>query len=512
MTDEHNRRIARNSAFMYGRILITLGISLYTSRIVLERLGIDNYGVYNVVGSIVTIFTFINGSMAGATQRFLNYEMGRGESERLRHTFASSLLIHIGIAILLFIAGETIGLWWVNNRLVIDPVRLEAARTTFQLSLAATACTIIEVPYMASIIAHERMDAFALIALLSAFLRLGVALALAWFGSFDTLIVYAWLMFGVSVVLLACYALYARSHFAECRARRRVPGSIIRSLLGFSLSDIFGNLCYTLRLQSVAVILNRFGGEVLNAAVGLNITVSTSITQFGTTIISTFRPQIIQQYAAGDYKYMQSLMINCAKFSLLMVCLIAIPAIITMNFLLHIWLVEVPAYTAIFCRLTIIAGTIELIVFSLNAGVHATGRIKAMSIITGSIYLLEIPGMWLLLQLTTTPWIVYALHICIMVLMICVVGSILKHLMPQFSLRSFAVKGILVPLSVIIPTAVGGYAVAQLVGDGWLGFIAIGFTTTLLLAGLTWCLAIDHETRGIVLDKLHLSRNKRQPS
>lgn len=504
MSQAHNRRIARNSAFLYGRMLITMGISLYTSRVVLEMLGVDNYGVYNIVGSLVTIFAFLNGTMSGATQRFLNFEMGRGNNERLRHTFNSSLLIHIGIAILVVIAGETVGLWYVNNKLVIDPVRLSAANWTFQLSLAACVCTIIQVPYMASVIAHERMDVLAVVSLINALLKLGVALALALFGNYDTLVVYAWLMLGVSVITLLGYAVYAGTHFSECKPRRKVPGQVIRELLGFSLGDTFGNLCYTLRFQSVAIILNRFGGEVLNAAAGLNLTVSGAINQFGTTILSAFRPQIIQQYAAGDLGYMQQLMANCSRYSLLMVSLVAVPAIVGMDFLLRLWLPEVPPFTAAFCRLTLVAGAAELVVYTLNCGVHATGHIKLMSITTGLIYLFEIPLMWILLKITGIAWIVYALHIVVIGLIICVLGLIVKRLIPEFHLARFIGKGVLYPLVIILPSAIAAFAVAWLISTPWLSFIASAFVSTAIMSGATWRWGLDPQTRAEILQKLHL--------
>ncbi|MDE6287888.1 MAG: lipopolysaccharide biosynthesis protein [Muribaculaceae bacterium] len=509
MSQAHNRRIARNSAFLYGRMLITMGISLYTSRVVLEMLGVDNYGVYNVVGSLVTIFAFLNGTMSGATQRFLNFEMGRGNSDRLRHTFRSSLLIHIGIAIIVLIAGETAGLWYVNNKLVIDPVRLSAANWTFQLSLAACVCTILQVPYMASVIAHERMDVLAVVSLVNALLKLGVALALALFGNYDTLVVYAWLMLGVSAITLLSYAIYARISFPECKGGGKVPGRVIKDLLGFSLGDTFGNLCYTLRFQSVAIILNRFGGEVLNAAAGLNLTVSGAINQFGTTILSAFRPQIIQQYAAGDLTYMQKLMANCSRYSLLMVSLVAVPAIIGMDFLLRLWLPEVPPFTAAFCRLTLIAGAAELVVYTLNCGVHATGNIKLMSITTGLIYLLEIPLMWFLLKITGIAWIVYAIHIVVIGIIIGVLGLIVKRLIPEFHLARFIGKGVLYPLAIILPAAVAAVAVACIIEISWLSFIASALVSSAIMLGATWRWGLDAQTRFEILQKLHLkSKNK----
>lgn len=506
MTNATDRRIAKNSAFLYGRMIVTIGLSLYTSRVVLETLGVDDFGIYNVVGAIVTIFAFLNGSMAGATQRFLNFEMGRRDNERLRQTFRSSILIHAAIALTVLILGETIGVWYVNNHLVVGAERLVAANWTFQLSLAACICTIIQVPFTAAVIAHERMDALAVITLLNALLKFIVALSLTLFATLDSLIVYAALMLAVTVLTLASYIGYARHNFDECRHRSCAPREVVRSLLGFSVADIFGNMCYSLRLQSVAVILNRFGGQALNAAVGLNLQVSGAITQFGTTIISAFRPQIIQQYAAENYPYMQRLMINCSKYSLLMISLIGIPAIVGMDFLLDLWLKDVPAYTAAFCRLTLVAGAAELIIFTLNCGIHATGRIKVMSITTGVIYLLEIPSMWLLLRLTQIPWIVYALHIAVMVIIIIAVGLILCRLMPQFAFGQFIAKAVLRPMLFILPAFAAAAGAWHLCASQWLAFLAAGTASTIVLGLLSWQFAIDSDTRSEILVKLHLKK------
>lgn len=507
MTTANDRRIARNSAFLYVRMLLTIGISLYTSRVVLEMLGVDNFGIYNVVGSIVTIFAFLNGTMAGATQRFLNYEMGRGNDSRLHNTFGASFLIHCGIALLVLIAGETIGLWLVNERLVIDPTRMYAANYAFQLSLLACMCTIVQVPYMAAIIAHERMDALAVITLVSTILKLGVALSLAFAGSWDTLILYAWLMLAVSAVTMLAYILFARNKFAECRISGRVPRDVIKGILGFSASDIFGNLCYSLRLQSIPYILNRFGGAALNAAVGLNLTVSGAITQFGTTILSAFRPQIIQQYAGENLAYMQRLMANCAKYSLLMVSLIAVPAIICMDFLLSIWLVEVPAYTATFCRLTIIAAAAELVIFTINCGIHATGHIARMSIITGVIYLLEIPSMWGLLWLTHRPWVVYAVHIAVMLILIATVSIILKRQMPQYAPWRFFVKGVITPAAIVAPAAGIAYIASMCLGASWLHLLTVTALSSIVMGSLAWKLAIDSDTRHEILVRLKIKKH-----
>ena len=505
MTNQHDRRIARNTAFLYGKMLLTICISLYTSRVVLDTLGVADFGTYSIVGCVVTVFAFLNGSMAGATQRFLNYEMGLGTRGKLTHTFAASLLIHIGIALLLFVVGETVGLWYVNCWLKVAPERLMAANITYQLSLVAGAVSIIQVPFTASVISHERMDIFAYVSLLNAVLRLAVALSLMFIGNADSLIVYAVLMLLASVIVMMCYVVYCRRHFKECQFKRAVPMRILRGILKFSMSDIFGNLCYTLRVQGMPMILNRFGGTVLNAAAGLTVTVSGAITQFGTSIIAAFRPQIIQQYAAQNFENMQRLMINCSKYAVLMVALFAIPAIIKIDLLLGLWLKQVPAYTNIFCQLTIMAGICELVVFTLNCGIHATGRILRMSVITGIIYLVELPVMWCAIWWTHQPWVVYAIHVMVMMLIALIVAIILRRQMTGFAIGRFAIRAVIMPAFIIVAAAAAAFAVSMAIENEWADIVATTLTSTAVLASLTWIFVLDRDTRADLLNKL---RNK----
>ncbi len=496
MTSANDRRIAKNTAFLYAKMLLSLGIQLYSSRVVLDMLGISNYGIYNVVGGIITIISFLNGAMTGATQRFLNFEMGRGEGGNLNATFAGALKIHIAIATIMLILGETIGLWFVNTQLVIPTDRLFAANWVYQLSLIGAIMTIMQVPYMASVIAHERMDVFALLSLLNSVLKLAVALLLAFAGSFDTLIMYAWLMLGVAVSIFLSYATYARRHFPETKSFRTSSNDMIKKMIGFSGSDLFGTMCCTLNLQGVLIILNRFGGPMLNAAGGVNLTVSGALSQFGSSIISAFRPQIIKQYAAEQYGYMLRLMVNCSKFAVLLLGLISIPAIINMDYLLGIWLKEVPAHTTIFCQLTLIASLGEMIRMSLNCAIHATGRILAFSFITGSIFLIELPAMYALLLATGEPWVVYGLHIAFIAILIAVTCLILHRLMPQFQTLHFIGKGIVLPLALIAATFIVAKITAIVFEPTFIKLVVTTLVSSCVLATLTWTCGLDRATRA----------------
>ena len=278
MTAAENHRIAKNAIYLYGRMLLTVGISLYTARVVLETLGVDNYAIYNLVGGIVAVLGFINGTMAGATQRFLNYEMGCGSEDRVRRTFSNALLIHLAIALIVLILAETVGLWFVNTRLVIAPERMWAANVTYQLSILAAMASIIQIPYVASVMAHEHMRIFASMSVLNVVLKLLVILSLVFFPTMDSLIIYAVLMLGVSLLIAALYRRYCVKHFNECHFSIRPDRDIFTSMLKFSGWDIYGNLCYTGRVQGTIVILNLFGGLPLNAAGNLTLTVSGTVT------------------------------------------------------------------------------------------------------------------------------------------------------------------------------------------------------------------------------------------
>ncbi len=495
-------RLARNTAFLYMRMLVTIFVSLYTSRIVLETLGVDNYGIYNIVGGIVMIFTFLNGTMTGATQRFLNFEMGKGCRQRLRSTFSSAVAIHAGLALVLIVAGETVGLWFVNHELVIAPERMYAANWAYQLSLVACVITIVQVPFNAAVIAHEQMDIFAYISLVNTFLRLGVVLMLAFVGSADTLIVYAWLMLGVSVTTFLCYFIYCRKKYKECRLAGGYDHAIVKSMIKFSTSDIFGNLCYTLNYQGVLVILNRYGGTALNAAGGLTLTVAGALTQFGAAILSAFRPQIVKQYAIGDYDQMQRLMVNCSRFSILLLGLIGIPALIFMPYLLDIWLKDVPAYTADFCRLALIAAAGELAFSTIKAGIHATGRILKMSAVTGAIYLVELPVMWFAMVWSCHPQAVYVVHITLLLVQISAVLLIIRAQLPSFSIIAFVGRGLALPLVICVCGILAAGAVRCWLPEDFLSLILCGLVSLSVVGALTW-LSLDKDTRGMLCRVLH---------
>lgn len=503
MPNENDKRIAKNAIYLYGRMMLTIFVSLYTSRVILDVLGVSDYGVYNVVGGIVTILGFLNGTMSGATSRFLSYELGAGDPVRLRKTFSAALTVHAVIALVMVVLAETVGLWYVNHELVIAPERMAAANWTYQFSILAAVMTIFQIPYVAAIMAHERMEYYALVAMINVFLKLAIVLAVLYVAATDNLTVYASLVFVVALVVAVMYVIYGRRNFAECRwSLRRNDGTIVRSLLKFCSWDVYGNLCFTTRFQGMLVILNRFGGTVLNAAGGLCATVSATINSFAASIVTAFRPQIIQQYAKADYPYMLKLLVNCARYSLLLLGLLIIPIIIGMDSLLDLWLVEPPKYTAAFCRLALIAVCGELMHNVIGVGIHATGKVIRISFISGSLFLLELPVMWLMLVWTGNPPVIYCVHIAMVFFIVYVDTLILKVQLRQFRVRHFWWRGICSPMMILVSV----FAVTWLVTRGWefdlLRLVVMGLMSSTLLAAMSWFFAIDDDVRGRLRNKV----------
>lgn len=509
MPTANDKRIARNAVYLYGRMMLTVFVSLYTSRVVLDVLGVADYGVYNVVGGIVLILGFLNGTMSGATQRFISYELGAGNPDKLRRTFSAALTVHAGIALLMLVVAETFGLWYVNHELVIAPERIVAANWVYQFSVLAAVVTVFQIPYVAAIMAHERMGYYALVAITNVLLKLAVILIVLFIAAADSLPVYAALIFVAAAIVGAMYIIYSRRQFAECRWMRRNDGRIVRNLLKFCSWDIYGNLCFTSRAQGMLVILNRFGGTVLNAAGGLCATVSATINSFAGSVVTAFRPQIIQQYAKGDYAYMVKLMCNCARFSLLLLGLLIVPLIIGMDSLLGMWLVEVPAYTADFCRLALVAVCGEMLHSIVGAGVHATGKVVRISFISGTMFILELPLMWWLLTVTRSPGVIYIVHLVAVFAIGLVDTLILKVQMRQFAVRRFWLRGVLTPMLIIAAT----FAATWLFSGQWhyniWRLIAMALISSSITGILTWIFILDTQMRTSIKNRLwqHVRRS-----
>ena len=417
MPSENTKRIARNTAFLYIRMLLLMGVAFYTSRVVLNALGVEDFGIYNVVGGVVAMFSFLTGTFTSATQRFLNYEMGLGNQQRLREIFSMSITLNVMIVVLIIGALEVVGLWFINHKLVIPSGRLVAAHWVFQFSLLAMAVTIVSTPYNALIIAHERMDVFAYISIVEAVLKLVVALVISFCGG-DKLIVYAFLILLVALVVRVIYSFYCKRKFPECRYKFYWDRKLFREMGSFAGWNLYGNFAFVMVTQGLNMLLNMFFGPAVNAARAIAVQVQTAIQGFATNFTLAVNPQITQNCAQGKWNEMFNLVCFSAKYAFFLLLILITPVLLETEILLKIWLKQVPDYAVVFVRLMLIQLLLAIIIYPLQTSIHATGKMKLYQLLTGSLTLLNIPISYLLLCLGMDATVVFWVNIVINFLMI----------------------------------------------------------------------------------------------
>lgn len=393
-----NKRIAKNALMLYIRMFLTMIVGLYTSRVVLATLGVEDYGIYGVVGGVVGMMGFINASMSGATSRFLTFELGRGDKKRLADTFSSALIVHIGIALVVLVLAETVGLWFLNNKLVIPEGRMTAARWVYHCFILSAMLGITQVPYNATIIAHEKMDVYAYVEILHVSLKLLIVYLLV-IGNFDKLIFYAILTLAVSILIRMVYRIYCIRHFNETHFHWLWRKDILKPLLSFSGWNIYGNICVTIRQQGTNFLINIFFGVIFNAASAVATTIQGVIKGFTYSSTMAFRPQIIKQYANGDIKQMRKLIKNALITAIALMGIISVPTFVEIDYFMEFWLVTPPPMATTFVKILIFTAFFALITIIFTITIEATGKNKYLNVFTGTIYMLTIPVMYLLFKL-----------------------------------------------------------------------------------------------------------------
>lgn len=408
-TAANNRRIAKNTLVLYIRMLFLMVISLYTSSVVLNTLGVEDYGIYNVVGGVVAMFGFINSSMASATQRYITFALGKGDENRLKTVFSTALQIHAGIALLIVILGETVGLWFLYNHMQIPPDRLGAAFWVLQCSIVATIVMVISIPYNADIIAHEKMSAFAYISIAEGVLKLGIVFLLNAFDC-DKLVLYAVLILCVQLLIRIFYGQYCHRHFVESRYYRILDRNLIKEMTGFAGWSIFGNLSAVLYGQGLNMLLNVFFGPIVNAARAVAVQVQSAIQQFVGNFQMALNPQITKTYAKGEMRDMHRLMFRSARFSFYLLFFLALPVLFETDFILRIWLKTVPDNSVIFIRIMICTSLIYALANPLITANQATGKVKKYQAVCGSILLMILPISYICLKLKFPAYSVFIVH------------------------------------------------------------------------------------------------------
>lgn len=399
---KNNNRIAKNTLFLFFRMFLTMGISLYTTRVVLEILGVEDFGIYNVVGGIVFMMAFLTSSMSVATQRFISFELGKKDNIQLNKIFCTSINIHIIFAVIIFVLAETIGLWFLNNRLVIPIERIEAANWVYQFSVLSFIINIIIVPYNATIIAFERMKVYAYISIVESLLKLIIVFTLLWF-SFDKLKIYAVLIFFVSFTTSIIYKIYCRKNFQSTKYSFIWDKNLLKTLLSYSGWNLFGGIAGVTMGQGVNILLNIFFGPTVNAARAIAFQIKGAVNMFVTNFQMAVNPQIVKSYAIDDIKYMHELIFQGSKFSFFLLYIISLPILFETELILKFWLNEVPELTIIFTRLGIINILIDCISGSLMTAAQASGKIKKYQTVIGLLLLMILPISYFLLNYGWPP-------------------------------------------------------------------------------------------------------------
>ena len=470
----NNKTIAKNTLFLYFRMILVMAVSLFTSRIVLRELGVSDYGVYSLVGGIVAMFGFFNAAMSSATQRYLSFDIGKGDDEKLRRTFSATLTIYAGIALLVLLLAETIGLWYVNYKMVFPPERTFAVNVVYQFSVFSFLLGIIQVPYNALIIARERMNVYAYVSILEVILKLIIVFLLVYLGN-DKLITYAILTFVVSFIIRIIYQVYCRKHFKESKYKFEYDKVYYRELMSYSGWSLFGNLAAVARGQGINLVLNLFFGTIVNAAYGITLTVQGAVQSFVTNFQVAVNPQIIKNYAKGDLQSMQLLIFRSSKLSFFLFFILSFPIILNTEYILHLWLTVVPEHTVTFIQLAFVYLMIDSISYSLIIAVQATGKIKNYQIILGTFIFLNLPIAYLVLRLGGRPESIYYVLISVTFLTLVFRMFFVKNLL-GFKPTLF-VKNVIFPITLTLFSVIG---IQQIVKNLLITSQALNFVEFLL--------------------------------
>lgn len=464
-----SRRIARNTLMLYIRMLFMMFIGLYTSRIVLQALGESDYGIYNVVGGVVAMFAIISGALNAAVSRFITFEMGKGGEAQLNKVYSTAVSIQLILAAIVVIIAEPVGLWFIENEMTISPDRIPAARWVLHFSLLSFAANLMSVPQMASITAHEKMSAYAAIGIMEGLLRFGVAL-LIMKSSQDRLVYYAALMALSVVVVRMAYGIYCRTHFAECRYRPVFDRTLMKEMFAFAGWNFIGVTAGVLRDHGGNILVNIFSGSVaVNAARGVALQLSNAVQSFVTNFMTAVNPQITKSYAAGDRTYMFSLMRKSSRMAYYLLLVIVLPVLFNTDFLLALWLDEVPEMSVDFARLFLILALSESLSGPLLTGMLATGQIRDYQILVGGLIMLNFPISYIFLKCGASPLV--TVYVAIVISQICLFARLymlrkkMDFPVKEYIRRVYANIVVVTAVAVAVPLAVQGY-----IPEGFAGF------------------------------------------
>lgn len=497
----NNKRIAKNTLLLYFRMFITTIVGLYTSRVVLQTLGVTDFGIYNVVGGIISMAAFLNSAMVAASQRFLSFELGRDAQDRLKRVFCTSINIHAAICLVAFVLAETIGLWFVNAKLVIPADRMVAANWVYQASILTFMINVMSVPYNSAIVAHEKMSAFAYISILDVVLKLLIVYVLL-ILPFDKLIIYSILMVCVVTLIRLCYTIYCKRYFEECTYHFIFDRPLFQEMFAFAGWSIIGNLGFSFKDQLSNIILNLFFGPSVNAARGVAIQVSSHVKTFAHSFTMALNPQITKQYAAGNIEASRKLVYAGSRYTFYLLTLISIPVIINIDYVLTLWLGFVPKYTAQFVIFTIITSLIYAMSECVTKAIQATGRIKCFQIGISIIMLSELPCAWIFLECGFPPYYVMWPSVFTYSIALLFRFWLIHHYVQGYTYKDYLQNVVLRCLVVFLISLILSYIIKIQLASTLIGLIASTVFCILTVSFFVLLFGMDREERLFLKYKL----------
>lgn len=496
----NNKRIAINTLLLYGRMLFLMAISLYTSRINLQSLGVDDFGIYNVVGGVVATFSIISGALSVAISRNITIELGRGDLQKLNKVFSMSINIQLLIGLVVILFAETIGLWFLNTRMVIPAERIMAANWVFQFSLVSFLIDLLSVPYNASIIAHEKMSAFAYISIIEAALKLAIAYSL-YVSPIDKLVTFGFLLMCVSLLVRLIYGIYCKRKFEECTYHFTKDKELFKSMTTFAGWTMFGNMAVVGYTYGLNIILNLFFGPSVNAARGIAVQVQQAIQRFCTNFQMALNPQIMKNYASGNMERMHSLVFASSKYSFFLLFFLSLPVLIESKEILQLWLGVVPEHTVNFMRLILIIIGVEAIANPLTIGAQANGNIKLYQIVVGGMMIAILPISYIILKLGASPESVFVVHLSIIILAQAV-RLLFMRKMINLSLRQYA-KDVIAPIcSVSVVSVIAPILVSKYMQEGILRLFTVCVVSVVSIIITTYILGLRRNERQVINKKI----------
>ena len=476
----NNKRIAKNTMLLYVRMLLIMVVQLFTSRVVLNTLGVVDYGLYNVIGGIVTMFAFLNGAMITSTQRYITFELGKGNMQRVKEVFTTCVQIHLIISLIIIILGETIGLWFLYEKMIIPEERFTAAMWVYQLSILTMCVQVMSVPYNSDIVAHEQMGVFAAISVIEVVLKLAV--------------VY------IQLLIRFFYTKYCNRHYEESLLIRTFDKQLAKEMGKFMGWNIWGNLAATLFGTGLNLLLNVFFGPVVNAARAIAVQVETAIAQFSSNFLMAVNPQITKLYAQGNLQDMHKLLFQASKFTFILMLVISLPVVVETDMILKVWLKIVPDYTVIFLRLLLAIVIIDSVARPLMTAAAATGDVKLYQSLIGGILLSIVPIAYVVLKLGGSPVSVYVVHLVICIIAFLTRLWVIKPMI-KLSIRQYFSSVILrcaLVLAVSLPLCL---MVKRLLPVGILPTITVCAVCVLVASASSYLLGLTHGERQFVHTK-----------